>query len=89
MFIIVRKAEGTIVDHPNSGSRYYQTERAAKANRTRMFGRHCDQKYVIMDEKEYVAPMIKVKNLMSGKEVEIDANTPWCCRPDSEAFWSN
>lgn len=31
---------------------------------------------------------IAVKNLMSGTEVIIAADTPWCCRPDSETFWS-
>jgi hypothetical protein len=29
-----------------------------------------------------------VKNLMTGAEVEIDSNTPWCCNPASEQFWS-
>jgi len=32
---------------------------------------------------------ITVTNLMTGKPVEIDSNTPWSCRPDSEAYWSN
>ena len=29
-----------------------------------------------------------VKNLMTGKDVEIPADTPWCCNPASETFWS-
>lgn len=29
-----------------------------------------------------------VKNLMTGKPVEIDADTPWCCNPASETYWS-
>lgn len=29
-----------------------------------------------------------VKNLMSGEAVLISEDTPWCCRPDSETFWS-
>ena len=29
-----------------------------------------------------------VKNLMTGQDVEIDADTPWCCNPASETFWS-
>lgn len=32
---------------------------------------------------------IRVKNIMTGAEVEIDSDTPWACRPDSEAYWSN
>ena len=29
-----------------------------------------------------------VKNLMTGQAVEIDSNTPWCCNPASETYWS-
>lgn len=29
-----------------------------------------------------------VKNLMSGKEVVIPADTPRCCDPSSELFWT-
>lgn len=31
---------------------------------------------------------ITVKNLMTGKDVEIDSDTPWCCNPASETYWS-
>jgi len=37
---------------------------------------------------EYVPTMMKVKNLMSGKMVEIPSDTPWCCNPASETYWS-
>ena len=33
-------------------------------------------------------PMMKVRNLMSGEEMEIPVNTPWCCNPASETYWS-
>jgi hypothetical protein len=29
-----------------------------------------------------------VKSLMSGKDVEIALNTPLCCDPSSETYWS-
>ncbi len=29
-----------------------------------------------------------VRNLMTGKEVQIEADTPWCCNPASETYWS-
>jgi hypothetical protein len=29
-----------------------------------------------------------VRNLMTGQAVEIDSNTPWCCNPASETYWS-
>jgi hypothetical protein len=35
-----------------------------------------------------VRKTITVKNLMTGKDVGIDSNTPWHCRPDSESYWS-
>lgn len=37
---------------------------------------------------EYVPTMITVKSLMTGKDVQIEADTPWCCNPASETFWS-
>lgn len=30
----------------------------------------------------------KVKNLLSGVEIEIDINTPACCDPSTETYWS-
>lgn len=32
--------------------------------------------------------VLKVKNLMSGKEIEIPEDTPLCCDPSSETYWS-
>ena len=29
-----------------------------------------------------------VRNLMTGEPVVIDKDTPWCCNPASETFWS-
>ena len=37
---------------------------------------------------EFLSTMVTVKNLMTGKDVEIDADTPWCCNPASETYWS-
>jgi len=33
-------------------------------------------------------PKKTVKNLMTGKLIEIDADTPNCCNPASETYWS-
>lgn len=35
-----------------------------------------------------VEPFRSVKNLMTGKEVQIAADTPHCCDPSQERFWS-
>lgn len=37
---------------------------------------------------EYHPSTKTVKNLMTGKSVEIDRDTPYCCDPSSEAYWS-
>jgi hypothetical protein len=36
----------------------------------------------------FVVTKKTVKNLMTGQAVEIDSNTPWCCNPASETYWS-
>lgn len=38
---------------------------------------------------EYHPTMKTVKNLMTGKDVQIDRDTPWCCNPASETYWSS
>jgi hypothetical protein len=38
---------------------------------------------------EYYPTMKTVTNLMSGKEVQIERDTPHCCDPSSETYWSN
>ena len=37
---------------------------------------------------EYVPKFKTVKNLMSGKEVQIEHDTPRCCDPSSELYWT-
>ena len=37
---------------------------------------------------DYYPSKIVVKNLMTGQPVEIDADTPLCCNPASETYWS-
>ena len=37
---------------------------------------------------EFLPTMVTVKNLMTGADVQIDRDTPWCCNPASESFWS-
>lgn len=37
---------------------------------------------------EYFPKMKTVKSLMTGAEVKIEHDTPWCCNPASETYWS-
>jgi hypothetical protein len=55
--------------------------REGDANRAaRLMGR--------MVAKPKPVPMKRVRNLMSGKEIEIAADTPLSCDPSSETYWS-
>lgn len=37
---------------------------------------------------EFVATMKTVKNLMTGKDIQIEHDTPRCCDPSSELYWT-
>jgi hypothetical protein len=37
---------------------------------------------------DWTPSKMTVKNLMTGADVEIDRDTPWCCNPASESYWS-
>lgn len=39
-------------------------------------------------ELEEQPKMKKVKNLMTGKEIEIREDTPYCCDPSTELYWT-
>ena len=90
MFYIVAKGTGLIVtDGPNK-TRAYKTFGAAQGTRTRLCrkaGWSQDQLNIV-SRATYRAPKMTVKNLMTGAPVEIDADTPWCCNPASETYWS-
>lgn len=48
--------------------------------------------YATTDINTYLTKVVytkKVRNLLSGKEVEIASNTPLCCDPSSETYWSS
>ena len=90
MFYIVAKGTGLIVTDGPNRTRAYKTFGAAQATRTRLCrkaGWSVDQ-LLIVSRDTYRTPKMTVKNLMSGVPVEIDADTPWCCNPASETYWS-
>ena len=89
-YVVVAKGTGLIVtDGPRQG-RAYKTMGAAEATRSRLIrkaGWSIDQ-LKIVDYSTYRAPTKKVRSLMTGEEVEIAADTPRCCDPSSETYWS-
>lgn len=77
---------------PHADKRWFKTASAAKRSTTcsnRNAGRPA---YDFMEETlfliKYPPGKKVVKNLMTGQDVEIDADTPWCCNPASETYWS-
>ena len=90
MFYIVSRGTGLIVTDGPNRTRAYKTFGAARATRTRLCrkaGYTADQLSII-DTKHYKPQMVTRKNLMTGAEFEEDVNTPNCCSPASETFWS-
>lgn len=53
--------------------------------------RHAAENWTVFSLEVYnihTRPVKTVRNLMSGKEITIDANTPACCDPSTETYWS-
>ncbi len=68
----------------------YDREQDAKSAVTRLAKKTTD-KYVVITSDEWESrpvKMKKVRNLMTGKEIEIADDTPLCCDPSSETYWS-
>jgi hypothetical protein len=90
MFYIVSRGTGLIVTDGPNRTRAYKTFGSARATRTRLCnkaGYTVDQLNII-DTKHYKPKMVTRTNLMTGLEFEEDVNTPNCCSPASETFWS-
>ena len=96
-YVVYEKESTRRIDMLNGGPRdteSYATERAAKAARTRFLKAQMvygAEDIAIAEAREFYNNIEKkriVKNLMTGEDVEIDANTPWCCNPASETYWS-
>jgi hypothetical protein len=69
----------------------YQTLGGARRGATALNKQFGPGKYAATDYADYSKNVVKtilVKSLMTGKDVEIDSNTPWCCNPASETYWS-
>ena len=92
IYVVVDVNSKCRVRNPRTGRESYSTKAAAEAALTR----YCRQAgytrsmLTVMEGSVYRAqvPMITVTNLMSGKPVQIAADTPWSCNPSSETYWS-
>ena len=69
----------------------FTLESAAKRSRTCMNRNAGGDQYSYISETSYYKHVVttkKVTNLMSGEEIEIPSNTPHCCDPSTETYWS-
>ena len=87
---------GYIVFHlqfPHQDKRFFKTLSGAKRSATCSNRNAGSNVYQAMEESEFHAKhpvgMKIVKSLMTGQDVAIPEDTPWCCNPASESYWSN
>ena len=71
----------------------YKSLAAAKAARTRMIRKEKfdPQSLAVAESMEYInniKQQVEKTNLMTGKKYMEDVNTPHCCSPASETYWS-
>ena len=81
------------VNEKRWGRETFKTEAAAKAARTRMIKRlKYDGTQLAVAEVAFytkkIAGTVTRTNLMTGKTYQESVNTPSCCSPASEAYWS-
>lgn len=85
MFVVYHKASTQIL-------KTFPLESSAKRSATCMNRKAGDVFYTYADMDTYskrTANRTKtVKNLMTGQNVVIPSDTPWCCNPASETYWS-
>ena len=89
-YYVVSKGSGVIVNDGPNKNRAYKTFGAAMATRTRLCrksGWNISELSIIATS-HYKPRMVTRTNLMTGQEFEEDVNTPNCCSPSSETFWS-
>jgi hypothetical protein len=89
-YYIIARATGLIVTDGPNRTRSYKTFGAARATRTRLCNKSgwAVDELSIVDTQHYKPRTVTRKNLMSGAEYQEDVNTPLCCSPASETFWS-
>ena len=93
MSYVVYEVESTrIVSEKRYGKTHFETEAAAKAARTRMIkkGKYAEDQIRVTDHVAYklIEETVERVNLMSGKTYRESVNTPNCCSPSSETYWS-
>jgi hypothetical protein len=86
---------GYIVFHkefPNQDKRWFKTVGGARRSATCTNRNLGTKLYEVLEETlfmlKYPIKMKTVKNLMTGQEIQIPEDTPYCCDPSQERYWS-
>jgi len=96
-YVVYEKKSTRRIDGLNGGPKNttsFTTLGAAKAARTRFVKAQlvytADDIEIAESNKFYseIEKDVVVKSLMTKEDVTIKANTPWCCNPASETYWS-
>lgn len=89
MSFIIYEIETTRLYGGSLMHKRYESERSAKMVMTKA---GLDKsKWAIADTKTFhqkIEKQVTRKNLMSGKDFTQPINTPLCCDPSSETYWS-
>jgi hypothetical protein len=88
MSYVIYNAETTVLVGGSFNYKVYPTLRGAKIALARLDNK---SKYAIAEINDFHANIEKTEtkiNLMSGKEFTQSVNTPLCCDPSSETYWS-
>ena len=79
-------------EFPHQDKRYFKSAAGAKRAATCANRNAGKTVYNWVEESwfllAYPVKTKTVKNLMTGKSVQIAEDTPWCCNPASETYWS-
>ena len=93
-YVVYNIETSQTVNEKRWGRETYKTEAAAKAARTRMIKRlNYDANALAISDvafyTKHVAKTVTRTNLMTGNTYQESVNTPMCCSPSSETYWSS
>jgi hypothetical protein len=91
-YVIVNTGTEKAYVKPGNYSAAVYTEKGAKivcSKLNKQYG-NTGQWQIMTTDAFFARPkaMKKVRNLMSGAEIEIPVDTPRCCDPSSELYWT-
>ena len=96
-YVIYNKESTRLFSIPARSAGCWKDSWASKGAATRAFnaavadGKIEADTHAIAERADFhanIEKMVKVKSLMNGAEVEQPINTPRCCDPSSELYWS-